>query len=517
MFDVTYIGHAGWLIKNRDFKILCDPWFNPAGAFFSAWHPFPDNSHLLSQELLTDLDFVYISHAHQDHCDPWTLNQIDKSTLILIPKFKDRVLYNIIEQLGFVHIVELGTDYEWRLKDIKVKLLLDERIIETDSALLLDDGVDKILNLNDCHASFEQVKSFAGNVELLLLQSSSAIWWPCVYNYDEQQMKTAGALKRMNSIKRAVEYSKQLNAKFVVPNAGPPVFLSPEGEYWDSTRRESFNPFVLNDEVHQYFIKHGVPSLFLIPGSRLLLDHCVIEEVVDYKEREQIYQKLESYLKDYRQRRAPHCMNLEVNTAELKEAVEKFGAQIKKIKQHSKIFTKKVDFPFLVDFDKHGKWIIDFSKDVEECCVKYEEGYYNYTFKFDPHLVAMLFRNEFIDFEDYFLSMRFKCDRAVDQFSEFLFAIFKNFDLKRLAIAEVNYLSENPLHIDEEEMFELVCNQGRTLSVKRYCPHRQVDLKECGYLNEANELVCPLHGWKFSLDTGHCVNNVAPHSIFKEQ
>tara|TARA_R100000008_G_scaffold79191_1_gene60731 strand:- start:18 stop:650 length:633 start_codon:yes stop_codon:yes gene_type:complete len=208
-------------------------------------------------------------------------------------------------------------------------------------------------------------------------------------------------------------------------------------------------------------------------------------------------------------------MNLKAAPDELEKVIERFGSQIKRIKKHSKIFTKKVNFPFVVDFNEYGKWIIDFSKNSDECFLEYENGHYNYIFNFEPNLVALLFRNDFIDFEDYFLSMRFKCDREVDQFNEFLFAIFKNFDLKRLAIAEISYLNEKPPDLDENEMFELTCKEGRTLSVKRYCPHRQVDLKECGYLNENNELVCPLHGWKFNLQNGHCVNNTEQTSIFK--
>jgi nitrite reductase/ring-hydroxylating ferredoxin subunit len=302
----------------------------------------------------------------------------------------------------------------------------------------------------------------------------------------------------------------------VVANAGPPVFLSPEGEFWDKTRRKSFNPFILNDDVHRYFLRHDVPSLFLIPGSRVKLHRRVLEEIVDYKKRESIYNNLDSYIAEYRSRRAPHIPELKATEAELEEIVSKFGAQIKKIQKHSKIFTKKVDFPFLIDFGSHGKWLVDFSKNAEECFVEYQKGYYNYAFTFDPHLVALLFRNDAIDFEDYFLSMRFKCDREIDQFNEFLFAIFKNFDLKRLAIAEFNYLNEKPMHLDENEMFDLLLSDGRAQSVKRYCPHRQVDLKECGYINEDNELVCPLHGWKFSLETGHCVNNTTSYSIFKE-
>jgi len=66
MFELQYIGHAGWLVKNKNFKVLCDPWFGPPGGYFGQWYPFPKNSHLLTDELLEDLDFIYISHAHED-------------------------------------------------------------------------------------------------------------------------------------------------------------------------------------------------------------------------------------------------------------------------------------------------------------------------------------------------------------------------------------------------------------------------------------------------------------------
>ena len=517
MFDLTYIGHAGWLIKNKDCKILCDPWLNPAGAFFSAWFPFPDNSQLFSSELIADLDLVYISHSHQDHYDPWTLNQIDKTTTILIPKFKDGILRNKIKNLGFSNIVELSENEDWYLKNIKMNLIIDDRMIEKDSGLLLDDGVNKILNLNDCHPDFDKVKMFAGEIDMLLVQSSSAIWWPCVYEYDEETMKASGQLKRENAVKRAIEYSHKLNPRFVVPNAGPPVFLYEGGKYWDDTRRESFNPFILHDEIAQIMRKNEVPTLFVVPGSQLLLDHGVVEEIIDYKERDKIYKNLDEYMEAYRKRRQPHFMNLKAKQHELDNLVEKFSNHIRDIKTHSKIFTKKVDFPFLIDFQTHGKWIIDFSKDTNKCITEYTKGHYNYCFKFEPDLVALLFREEHIDFEDYFLSMRFTCNREVDQFNEFLFAIFKNFDLKRLQRAEFNYLNNNTTNRDTEETFDLVCKKGRSLIVKRYCPHRGVDLKECAYINQNNELVCPLHGWKFDLENGECTNNTEGHNIFSDQ
>ena len=32
------------------------------------------------------------------------------------------------------------------------------------------------------------------------------------------------------------------------------------------------------------------------------------------------------------------------------------------------------------------------------------------------------------------------------------------------------------------------------------------DLEEIGFVNAENEFVCPLHGWKFDLDSGQSIN-----------
>ncbi|MEZ5249659.1 MAG: Rieske 2Fe-2S domain-containing protein [Ilumatobacteraceae bacterium] len=40
---------------------------------------------------------------------------------------------------------------------------------------------------------------------------------------------------------------------------------------------------------------------------------------------------------------------------------------------------------------------------------------------------------------------------------------------------------------------------------ERLCPHRQADLAVFGEI-EGDHLVCTLHGWKFDLATGECLN-----------
>ena len=108
--------------------------------------------------------------------------------------------------------------------------------------------------------------------------------------------------------------------------------------------------------------------------------------------------------------------------------------------------------------------------------------------------------NKFIDFDDYLLGMDFTCKRNPDDYNEFLFAILKNFDLKRLRVSESLFLKSEP---SSEELMEVKV-EGVTYKCQRYCPHMGADLKKSGYIDKNNKLVCPLHNWAFDLKSGKC-------------
>jgi UDP-MurNAc hydroxylase len=507
MISLRYIGHAGWSVKGRNFKALFDPWFNPYGTFMNSWHQFPKNSHLLTDELISDLDFIYISHSHTDHYDEWTLKKIEKTTCILIPSFRDKTLQSKLKKLGFTNIREVQEKEELCIKGVKIKFLIEDGFNDRDSAIILDDGENKIINLNDCHPSFEKIKKYSNNVDILLLQSSSAIWWPCVYDYTTEELIRKCQMKRKNVLNRTLEYIKHVRPKYTVPNAGPPVFLHERFKFWDETRDIEFNPFPLHNHVDEFLKERSLPSMLVIPGSTINLSGDTIVNITDDTERDQIYKNFKKYLDDLREekRAAGYLQNRFVPPQNLDNMVEKFSSLIRDIKKNSKIFIHKINFPVLIDFEDHSKWVIDFESDLSGCFQKYANQEYKYSFIFDPEIINFLINQEQIDFDEYFLSMRFSCSRKEDVFNEFLFAMFKNLDLKRFKISESLYVSQNMAKEDSVETF-IVNVSGEEKKVQRYCPHQFVDLKKCGIL-EGDILTCPLHNWKFDLNTGECITS----------
>jgi UDP-MurNAc hydroxylase len=498
MFKLTFLGHAGWIIKNKDFKVLCDPWLNTHGSYFGEWHQFPPNHHLFTSELFDDLDFIYISHGHEDHYDEWLLRQTPKNIPILIPNFYDKTLLNNLKKIGFTSIQELKRKDNKSFKNISVKIIEEDGHLDADSALLLDDGTHKVLNLNDCHVDFCKLKDITGDIDLLLLQSSSAIWWPCSYNYDVERKKKLGIIKRANLLKRTLEYCKVLNAKNVIPNAGPPVFISEHLDMWNYNRREEYNPFMLMDDACKFLQDKGINSHLVIPGTTFSLEG---KGHVDTTKEEfaEIYDDYESYLEKYLFSLRNNKQEQDsINTSDLPKKLKK---QFKKLKRASKFYVDKIDFPVLFDLDYEGKWILNFSN--KNHFTKFERQDYNYRFSLDPKSVSRVLTGDVYDFENYFLSCNFECSREPDEYNEFLFALLKHFDVDRLNISEQQYAKRSNIL---DETFELNHN-GITYEVQKYCPHMLANLEKTGFVDDEERLVCPLHGWKFSLKNGKCKDN----------
>ena len=500
MFKAKYVGHAGWLIENDNFRCLCDPWFGPQGAYFGQWYPFPRNSHLMKPSLYANLDFIYISHVHEDHYDKWFLEKVDKNTPIYTANFSDKTLLNGLQKMGF-KVYELSDNEDIKVKNISIKIIKEESHLDADSCILFDDGKNKILNLNDCHIDFSKLKKHASDIDLLLLQATSAIWWPCTYNYDRKLMRKHGRTKRENNLNRALEYSKYLNAKMTIPNAGPPCFHDNNLDKWNYNRRKEWNPFVLADDACAHLKNNNVRAGLVIPGSTINVGKD-IQILNNQKEIEKIYNDVDSYMTSYRAYLNIYANKKEIpNHNRIDNALVSFVRHIRQIKKISKFYTKQIDGAILFDFQDWGKWIVDFSKD--EPIFKYNKEEYIYSFIVDPSSLAELFEDPVIDFEKYFLGCNFSCTRNPDTYNEPLFALLKHFDLKRFIMSEKLYANRGEVF---SHTYKLE-HKGCTLNVQKYCPHMMADLEEIGYVDENNNLVCPLHGWKFDLSTGDCLNN----------
>jgi UDP-MurNAc hydroxylase len=74
---IRVLGHSGLDLHCSGYRIVCDPWLSPRGAFLGIWHPCPDNT-MIDPVSLHDPPALYISHPHEDHYDEKTLRAYPK-------------------------------------------------------------------------------------------------------------------------------------------------------------------------------------------------------------------------------------------------------------------------------------------------------------------------------------------------------------------------------------------------------------------------------------------------------
>jgi UDP-MurNAc hydroxylase len=98
-----------------------------------------------------------------------------------------------------------------------------------------------------------------------------------------------------------------------------------------------------------------------------------------------------------------------------------------------------------------------------------------------------------------FLSARFTAWREGD-YNEYLYNFLKSLSVERMNRTESEAKSKlQGIPSDESDI------KIGDYTVQRRCPHRNADLSVFGEI-EGDNLVCTFHGWKFSLEDGHCRN-----------
>ena len=495
--QVTSVGHAGFHIQTKSGSILCDPWVNP--AYFASWFPFPDNTQL-DWDALGNCDYLYVSHLHKDHFDPENLaKHVNKDATVLLPDYPVPDLKRELEALGFTKFFETEDSVKHRVGELDIMIIALRAPADGpigDSGLVVSDGETTCFNMNDArpvdmdvlHDQFDQI-------DIHLLQYSGAIWYPMVYDIPNRTKSNFGKQKRQRGMDRCRAYIEQVGATWVVPSAGPPVFLDPELRYLNDDHGDEGNIFPDQIVFLEQMRMHGNDKgILMIPGStadlaggELTLKHPIDDPM-------SIFDNKAAYIEEMAQRMAPVIAAEKASWAPasgepllgpLKELFEPLMALTDQI-------CDGIGYPVgLVLGDETV--VLDFPARTVRAPGE-KDGKYRFGFRIAPELVRTVLRDNEPDWvNSIFLSTRFTAWR-VGGYNEFLYTFFKCLSDERMAYAD-GWFAETH---DDTASTEL---DG--WEVQRRCPHLKADLSKFGVI-EGNTLTCNLHGWQWDLESGRC-------------
>ncbi|WP_369633471.1 Rieske 2Fe-2S domain-containing protein [Nocardia sp. JMUB6875] len=499
--QITSVGHAGFHIRTAAGTILCDPWVNP--AYFASWFPFPDNTQLDWDEL-GNCDFLYVSHLHRDHWDAKHLaDKVNKDATVLLPDYPVPDLKRELEKLGFTKFVETEDSVKTTITgpggDLDIMIIALRAPADGpigDSALVVSDGETVCFNMNDARpVDMDVLHDNFGHVDIHLLQYSGAIWYPMVYDIPTKTKANFGKQKRQRGMDRCRSYIEQVGATWVVPSAGPPVFLDEELRYLNDDHGDEGNIFP--DQIvflDQMKIHGNDGGLLMIPGSTADLRGKELNSLTHPVDPDTIYGDKAAYIEAMAQRMAP-VLAAEKATwapAEGEPLLPQLKAKFEPIMAQSDLICDGIGYPVgLVIGDETV--VLDFPKRVVREPVE-GEGKYRYGFRIAPELVRTVLRDDEPDWVNtIFLSTRFTTWR-IGGYNEFLYTFFKCLTDERIAYADGWFAEAH----DDSASTEL---DG--WEVQRRCPHLKADLSKFGVV-EGNTLTCNLHGWQWDLESGRC-------------
>ena len=508
---ITGLGHAGMFIETAGGTILCDPVIK--SSFYGSWFVFPDNR-ALDWERFGNADFLYISHRHRDHFDPWMLEKyVRKDIEVLLPDYPTDDLERDLRALGYDNITytQAGEIIErgpLRLMITPLRAPSDGPI--GDSSLSVDDGTASILNQNDSHPlDLEKLLSF-GKPEAYFTQFSGAIWWPMVYDLPDEAKVNFAHLKREAQHKRAMFYIEKVDAPHVYPMAGPPMFLRDELFRYNGLGKENDSIFTdqaqflarMKEEAPQYSGHVFIPgTVVTIEGGEQTVEQTLYTEA----EIERIFSDKWSYLEEQRASRQDEIRAEEASRAPVlppTEMLAELKAWWEPLLRRGRIFREGVGGPVRMTIGE-----LDLCVDFPKAKVReYAGEETNYWFTIPADLVSTNIAEREIDWSNsIFLSMQFQAGR-VGKFNEFIYTFFKCLSRDRIEYVE-NWYAEQSDVSEDIQLDDWV--------VQRRCPHLRADLSKTGKI-EGDVLTCSLHDWKWDLKTGKCLTTLG-HPIRASQ
>ena len=215
------------IVEHNGKRVLFDPWLDE-GIFHGAWFYFPPP--VLDIKDLGHLDYVYISHIHEDHCSAGTIKHINPDAEIILMDRTPNLVLNFLQNNNFnfkkVHLVKPRSPVELEpglIVDIVEANPEDEMARIIDSSIVMNWDGFTLYNANDCqphNSGISYIKSTYGTLDLALLPYTGGSGYPGCYtnltNEEKLVEKERIIESRINSF---IESTRQLNPIRVLPFA----------------------------------------------------------------------------------------------------------------------------------------------------------------------------------------------------------------------------------------------------------------------------------------------------------
>jgi UDP-MurNAc hydroxylase len=428
---VTYYGQACTLIEAGGRTILTDPWLTE-GAYLGTWF----HTHLLAEagvspETLPKIDFLFLSHEHEDHLDVATLRHFPKDIPLLLCKFATPKLRSFLEKQGFTNIRETKSGEELDLGDGLKATILATAEYTNDSALLVEYQGCRLLNETDCKLGYRDLARIGeGGIDIGFYMFSGANWYPMLYNYPEDVQLELVRRRRKSLLRSLVQRVQLTKPRFAVPAAGPCTVLDPEMLWLNTEERGIFIDPPLAVQAMRDANLASTP-LYMAAGD-------VWDSRTGFEPRAPAAFRMprQNYIAAASERMAPfiaaaHKAERPANSALPKLLPQHYNELLRAQTQfvRERIHAK---LAFVVRGPHGGQWTVDFTAPGPDYVFEGLLPEWTYKIEVEDKLISPFVTGQEPFFEHLLLSLRFRADRRPDEYNEPLYHFLYEPDPERL-------------------------------------------------------------------------------------
>jgi UDP-MurNAc hydroxylase len=506
--DITYLGHAAFLVETDQAILVTDPWLSPEGAFDSAWFQFPCNHHLgdFLREKLRDTPkqaFLYVSHEHRDHFDPEFIKTLPTSKMtFLLPRFERAALRTELATMNPAALIPCEHGQSVPIPGGTVKLYLDDSGISRDSAILIKAADQSFLDMNDCKLYDEvaAIRKQEGPITVLSCQFSGATWHPTCYEYDAPEYERISRQKLLSKFEMVARAIDAVSPDIYLPSAGPACFLDPDLLHLNFEPVNIFPRSAQFLEFLQNRLQSSATRLFdVMPGDVVNSERAEFQPVGEERVTEENFAP---YIRDYAARYADYFADKQplLLPEQFEELLTKLATAIQ---EKLSVFTlrERIQVPLYVGFRDFSDALlrVDFPANRIERVNSMPESNY-YSLKAPSWQLARILDHS-ITWEEFALTFRMRLNRKPDVYQ----TLIQGFLL--MEPEDMNWFCGKILEIEQRKNRIIVEAGGTRYSIDRFCPHQGADLSQ-GWLAEGRLWTCPRHRWQFALDKeGRCLTS----------
>jgi len=428
---VKFLGQACTLIETKNKRIIVDPWIvGPCNV--NTWYTLRRKA-ARKNNIPTDVDYIYISHEHEDHFQQETLREFSKDLPIYICKFPTDRFYNAIIKLGFKNVNELKSWSPKKLdEDLEITSIKNSDLMFEDSALLIKSNEGTVFCQTDCKMNYESMKRVSvAKPDIGFFMYSGANWYPGAYRYPKEKKDTISKKRKANKINGFVNYVNVTKPKYAIAYAGGPLF--PHKSQLELNDPET-GIFGCPDEAKKAWDINGNSDseiVIMAADDEIAIDGTLTknaEPILSTQKMDAVYQLADEVEDDLNRR-----------WKEEDEASPKLPIQIidyfNRIISDNPIARKHIDMKvqLVAEGKNGGGFVFNMTKDKETGPYA-KEGFiddWNYFMKIPAHLVQKAVNNELL-WETLFLSCRWEGERRPDQWNEHFINLLYDPNPKRI-------------------------------------------------------------------------------------